>query len=115
MQRPIPWIWIALAAFLLLAPGLAGRLFIDVLEGVTLLVVVGPLLLAGAGVVAWQLAKRRLTTCPACGSVSFGQSVCPACGFVLDPSGPPGATANQPEVTASDATIDVVAQVVDDE
>lgn len=115
MQRPIPWIWIALAALLLLAPGLAGRLVIDVLEGVTLLIVVGPLLLAGAGFVVWQLAKRRLNTCPSCGSVSFGQSVCPACGFVLDPSGSSGAAASQPDVTASDATIDVVAQVVDDE
>lgn len=115
MQRPIPWIWIALAAFLLLAPGLAGRLFIDVLEGVTLLLVLGPLLLAGAGLVAWQLAKRRLTTCPACGSVSFGQSVCPTCGYGLDRAAGQGAPAGQPEVTASDATIDVVAQVVDDE
>ncbi|MCP9792062.1 hypothetical protein [Vulcanococcus limneticus] len=115
MQRPIPWLWIALAAFLLLAPGLAGRLFIDVLEGVTLLVVVGPLLLAGAGLVAWQLVKRRMTTCLACGTVSFGQSVCPACGSALDSSGTPAASTNHPEVTASDATIDVVAQVVDDD
>lgn len=114
MQRPIPWIWIALGAFLLLAPGLAGRLFLDVLEGVTLLVLLGPVLLAGAGFVAWQLVRRRLRSCPACGTVSFGQSICPACGFVLD--GPAaGSTTGSPEVIASDATIDVVAEVVDDE
>lgn len=59
MQRPIPWLWILAIGLLLLAPGLTARLFVDVLEGVTLLLVVGPLLLAGAGLLAWQWAKRR--------------------------------------------------------
>jgi hypothetical protein len=43
MQRPIPWFWIVALAVLLLAPGFAARLFVDVLEGVTLLLVFGPL------------------------------------------------------------------------
>ncbi len=116
MQRPIPWLWFALAAVLLLAPGLVGRLLLNVLEGVTLLLVMGPLLLAGAGVLAWQLAKRRLVTCPACGSVSLGQSACPACGYGFG-AGEPGQAISSPtaEVEASGATIDVVARVVDDE
>ena len=52
MQRPIPWLWITLIGVLLIAPGLAGRLFVDVLEGITLLLVLGPLVLGGAGFLA---------------------------------------------------------------
>ena len=52
MQRPIPWIWITALGLLLLAPGFTARLFVDVLEGFTLLLVFGPLLLAGGGFLA---------------------------------------------------------------
>ena len=83
MQRPLPWFWILAIGLLLLAPGLTARLFVDVLEGVTLLLVVVPLLLAGAGVLAWQWAKRGLTICPACGTPSVGALQCPACGATL--------------------------------
>ena len=83
MQRSIPWFWIVVIGLLLLAPGLTARLFVDVLEGAALLVVVGPLVLAGAGLLAWQWAKRRLTVCPACGTPSLGALQCPACGTSL--------------------------------
>ena len=83
MQRSIPWFWILAIGLLVLAPGLTARLFVDVLEGAALLLVVGPLVLAGAGLLAWQWAKRRLTICPACGTPSFGALVCPACGTSL--------------------------------
>jgi hypothetical protein len=83
MQRPIPWLWILAIGLLLLAPGLTARLFVDVLEGVTLLLVVGPILLAGAGVLAWQWAKRRLKLCPVCGTPSIAALQCPACGTSL--------------------------------
>ncbi len=72
MQRPIPWLWITVIGVLVLAPGFTARLFVDVLEGVTLLLVFGPLVLAGAGFLAWQWFKRRLVTCPACGTPSIG-------------------------------------------
>ena len=49
MQRPVPWFWLIALALLLVAPGLTARLFVDVIEGVTLLLVLGPLVLAGAG------------------------------------------------------------------
>ena len=83
MQRSIPWAWILVIGLLVLAPGLTARLFVDVLEGAALLVVVGPLVLAGAGLLAWQWAKRRLTICPACGTPSLGALQCPACGTSL--------------------------------
>jgi len=83
MQRSIPWFWIVAIGLLVLAPGLTARLFVDVLEGAALLLVVGPLLLAGAGLLAWQWAKRRLTICLACGTPSLGALQCPACGASL--------------------------------
>ena len=113
MQRPIPWLWITVIGVLLLAPGFTARLFVDVLEGVTLLLVFGPLVLAGAGFLAWQWFKRRLVTCPACGMPSIGASVCPACGAALaGPSSPSNRSVDQP---ARDAVIDVqVSEVSDD-
>lgn len=115
MERRIPWLWITIGAFVLLATGLAGRFAVDLLEGVTLLVVLGPLLLAGVGLVAWQILKRRMVTCAACGTPSFGASICPGCGARLDqPEAgfPREAFREQP---ASDAVIDVVVTPVDDE
>jgi len=100
-----PWLWITAIGLLLLAPGFAARLFVDVLEGITLLVVVGPLLLAGAGFLAWQWFKRRIITCPACGTPSVGAVQCPACGAPL--SGSAAAPSVATELEARDAVIDV--------
>lgn len=105
MQRPIPWLWITAIGLLLLAPGFAARLFVDVLEGITLLVVVGPLLLAGAGFLAWKWFKRRIITCPECGTPSVGAVQCPACGAPL--SGSAAAPSVATELEARDAVIDV--------
>lgn len=116
MQRSLPWFWILAIGLLLLAPGLTARLFVDVLEGVTLLLVVGPLLLAGAGLLAWQWAKRRLTVCPACGTPSIGALQCPACGTSLVASGPEAVSIGSPgrDQPASDAVITVdVSEVTD--
>ena len=112
MSRPLPWLWIVLAGVLLLAPGLGGRLFVDVLEGITLLVVVVPLVLAGGGVIGWWWLRRNLIACSVCGATSIGQSQCPACGSPLQGGqGPEGVPLG---VDASDVTIDVVAQSVDE-
>lgn len=81
----IPWVWIALAAVLLLIPGTAGRLLLDVLGGLTLLLILAPLLAAGVGFLAWQVIRDRLSPCPTCGSISFGSELCPACGSPLAP------------------------------
>jgi hypothetical protein len=119
MSRPVPWLWIALAGLLLLAPGLLGRLLVDVLEGITLLVVVLPLVLAGGGVIGWWWLRRNLITCTDCGTTSLGQSQCPACGAPLQAGQDPGTSGSagagaSPGVAASDVTIDVVAQAVDE-
>ncbi|MEB3317765.1 MAG: hypothetical protein VKO39_06455 [Cyanobacteriota bacterium] len=84
MQRSsFPWFWLVLAAIILLLPGTAGRLLLDVLGGVTLLILLLPLLAVGAGFLAWQAFRSRLMTCEACGTTSFGSTLCPACGASL--------------------------------
>ena len=113
MQRPVPWFWLIALALLLIAPGLTARLFVDVIEGVTLVLVLGPLVLAGAGLLVWQWAKRRMTICPACGTPSLGALQCPACGASLVADAPAAATAAEP--AARDAVIDVQVRDVSDD
>lgn len=110
MERRVPWFWLIAIGLLLLAPGFVGRLAIDVLEGVTLFLVLGPLVLAGAGVLAWQLLKRRLHTCDVCGTTSLAVAQCPACGALWTTAD--GAAASSvgrsgTTVSASEAVIDV--------
>lgn len=113
MQRPVPWFWLIALALLLVAPGLTARLFVDVIEGVTLVLVLGPLVLAGAGLLVWQWAKRRMTICPACGTPSLGALQCPACGASLVEDAPSSATTAEP--AARDAVIDVQVRDVSDD
>ena len=113
MQRPIPWLWITAIALLLLAPGFTARLFVDVLEGVTLLLVFGPLVLAGGGFFAWQWFKRRVVTCAVCGTPSLGASTCLGCGAPLSEV---DADRSQPvDQPASTAVIDVQVSDISEE
>lgn len=80
MQRSNTWIWLLLVALLLLAPGPLGRFVLDLVGGLTLALLLLPLLLGAAGFVAWQVIQRRLRTCPACGFTSMAIDSCPACG-----------------------------------
>jgi hypothetical protein len=130
MQRPsIPWFWILIAAILLLAPGPAGRLLLDLLGGITITILVAPLLLAAVGFVGWQILQRRIRQCPACGFSGVGGTVCPACGTLYqqgsngngsagEPLGTPEATAQVVDrlvdLDASQVTIDVRATDVED-
>ncbi|MFM1811385.1 MAG: hypothetical protein RLZZ336_323 [Cyanobacteriota bacterium] len=117
MQNRISWWWWLVLALVLLAPGPAGRLLLDVVGGLTLLAVLLPLVLGGGAWIAWQVIQRRLRTCPACGFRSLGTEVCPACGTLLtaeaDTDGPNGAAASTgPRFDASDVTVDVSATEV---
>ena len=111
MERKIPWVWIVMAGLLLLAPGTFGRLFLDLAEGLTLTILVLPLILGIGGFVGWQLLQRRLKPCPACGFVSSGLDICPACGASL--ANGSGGSGSAEFIDASTATIDV--EVVDEE
>jgi hypothetical protein len=110
MNRSLPWGWILLAGLLLLIPGPAGRLLLDILGGLTLTLLLLPLFLGAAALIGWRLLSRRLVTCSACGAPSIGMSQCPSCGASMSAS---GASNVDGDVDASSATITVDAVAVD--
>ena len=101
-----------LALLLLLAPGPAGRFVLDLLGGITLLLVLLPLLLGAAGFVAWQVIQRRLRTCEACGFASMEKEFCPACGNAFAATTAGAESGEQFDV--SNVTIDVQVLSEDD-
>ncbi|WP_255140691.1 zinc ribbon domain-containing protein [Synechococcus sp. Lug-A] len=103
MERRIPWVWILLGALLLLAPGPAGRLILDLLGGLTLIIVLLPFLLAGGGWVAWRIISSRVRTCPTCGLTTLSAVNCPACGSRLDLDGPQARGVDQQTQAPMDA------------
>ena len=110
MNRSLPWGWILLAGLLLLIPGPAGRLLLNILGGLTLTLLLLPLLLGAAALIGWRLLSRRLVTCSACGTPSIGMSQCPSCGAPMSVA---GASDIDGDVDASSATITVDAVAVD--
>lgn len=110
MQRSNTWIWLLLAALLLLAPGPLGRFVLDLVGGITLALLLLPLLLGAAGFVAWQVMQRRLRTCPACGFTSMASDLCPACGTSFGDD--IDVTSSVDQLDVSNVTIDV--EVVED-
>jgi hypothetical protein len=110
MSRSLPWFWIALAALLLLAPSPAGRLLLDLIGGLTLTLLLLPLLLGAAGFVAWQVLQSRARTCAVCGFRGIAQDHCPACGAPYEGFSDAGSA--PADLDASKATIDV--EVIDE-
>ncbi len=124
MEGRIPWLWIGVAVALLLIPTSAGRVLLDVIGGLTLLLLLLPLLAGGVALIGWQLVRRRLRTCPGCGFTSLGTDVCPACGSSFStaettgsPSGPDAPSfwgaGEREEIDARDVTINVEAVDLD--
>jgi len=117
MLNRLPWWWFVVLALLLLAPGPASRLLLDVVGGVTLLVIGLPVALGGVGLLAWFVLQRRLRTCTACGFRSLGSDVCPACGTVFSVDEPQAASSaravSDTSFDARDLTVDVTAIDVD--
>jgi hypothetical protein len=114
MGRPSPWLWLLLA-LLLLAPTPIGRLLLDLLGGLTLTLLLLPLLAGGAALIGWQLLKRRLRTCPSCGTASLGQPVCPACGTLLDPGQGGDSNRGSVDIDPRNVTINVEATDVEND
>lgn len=121
MPRSFPWFWIALAGLLLLLPGPAGRFLLDLVGGITLTLILLPLLAGGAALIGWQVLRSRLRTCEVCGVSSLAPDSCPACGSPYhragtDPQEPGGSTGTASgwlgrdgEIDARTATISVEA------
>ena len=105
MERRIPWVWIVLGALILLAPGPAGRLILDLLGGLTLVIVLLPFLLAGGGWLAWRILSSRVRTCSNCGLTTMAVEQCPACGSRLDPDGPSSRGSDRQSQALADARL----------
>ena len=88
MNRPPAILWLVL--LLLLLPTAAGRILIDVVGGVALVLIAVPLILTGLAWIGWKLLQMQAT------------STSPATS---------GSSANG-SVPASDVTIDISAQEV---
>ncbi|MFN7898762.1 MAG: hypothetical protein ACK5N0_03725 [Synechococcaceae cyanobacterium] len=128
MNRSLVTVWLLIALVLLVLPGPAGRLLLDLLGGLTLLLLLTPLLLAGLGLLAWRLLSSRVRNCRHCGVSTFRAdlSLCPACGCREaagdDVGGWPAESSAMEsllgfvdkEIPASDVTITVKATGVDD-
>ena len=110
IQRTNSWIWLLLAALLLLGPGPLGRFVLDLVGGITLALLLLPLLLGAAGFVAWQVIQKRLRTCSTCGFTSMATDICPACGTPFGDGIDAASPVDQLDV--SNVTIDV--EVVED-
>ena len=91
MNRPPAILWLIL--LLLLLPTAAGRILLDVVGGVALVLVAVPLLLTGLGWIGWKLLQMQATSASASASTVGGPQ-----------------TTTSP---ASEVTIDITAQNVD--
>ena len=94
MNRPTAILWLIL--LLLLLPTAAGRILLDVVGGVALVLVAVPLLLTGLGWIGWKLLQMQATTAAA--PAGAGSTV---------------GTSTEASVPASQVTIDVTAQDVE--
>ena len=111
MNRPPTLLWFAVLLLLLL-PTTAGRVLLDLVGGLALVLLAVPLLLTGLGWIGWKVLQSRMVSCPACGTASIkGVDRCPVCGTSM-PVDSSGAAPSDPAVPASDVTIDVTAQEV---
>ena len=112
MSRPLPWLWIALALIVLLLPMPAGRFLLDLLGGLTLTLLLLPVLLGAAGWIGWQILRSRLRSCTVCGVTSFSQQICPACGSSLQDDGVKAAghptTAQELDVSQMTINVDAI-------
>ena len=116
MSRPLPWFWIALAAVLLLLPMPLGRFLLDLLGGLTLTLLLLPLLAGAAGWIGWQILRSRLRPCPVCGVTSLSRDLCPACGSPMDSTAgfdSSGLASSRAEIDVSQVTINVEAVEVE--
>jgi len=115
MSRPLPWFWIALAAVLLLLPMPLGRFLLDLLGGLTLTLLLLPVLAGAAAWIGWQVLRSRLHPCPVCGVSSLAADICPACGasMQVDAGMTAGFASSPGDLDASQVTINVEAVEVD--
>ena len=83
MQRRPPWLLVGALAALILLPGPTLRLLLGLAKGLSLLLLLPPLLAGVAGLAGWLWWRRlqaRIRQCPSCGISTMNTTTCPACG-----------------------------------
>ena len=108
MNKPSSLIWMVFILLLIL-PTPAGKLFIDLVGGIFLIITILPLILGGIGWFAWKRLQSQVQTCEACGS-SFLNSptLCPICGTTIK-----NTVDILENIPASAATIDIKSEDID--
>ena len=108
MNKPSSLIWMVLILLIIL-PTPAGKVIIDLVSGIFLIITIIPLILGGIGWFAWKRIQSQLQTCEACGSTFLNsQMICPICGTPI--------TKNDDileNIPASAATIDIKSEELD--
>ena len=84
MNRPLAILWLVL--LLLLLPTAAGRILIDVVGGVALVLIAVPLILTGLGWIGWKLLQLQATRTSASTSASSANASVPASDVTIDVS-----------------------------
>ena len=83
MNKPYSLIWMAIILILIL-PSPAGKFIIDLAGGIFLIITLIPLILGGAGWIAWKRIQSKMQTCEVCGSNFLNtQTICPICGTTI--------------------------------
>ncbi len=102
MNRNSSIVWLILAGFLLL-PTAFGRIILDLAGGLIFIIIAIPILLSGAGWIAWRIIQSRMIRCKNCGiTILNSTQQCPACGSKVSNNNKSNDT-----VPASSATIDI--------
>ena len=84
MNRPPAILWLVL--LLLLLPTAAGRILLDVVGGVALVLIAVPLILTGLGWIGWKLLQMQATRTSASTSASSANASVPASDVTIDVS-----------------------------
>lgn len=107
-SSPPLWPWLLLPLVVLLLPGELRRLLLDLLGGITLALLLLPLVGGGLAFLAWRVLRSRLRTCRACGLSSLGGgSLCPACGTPYSTDGVPEELSDARHATINVEAVDV--------
>ena len=94
---------------LIILPTPAGKVIIDLVSGIFLIITIIPLILGGIGWFTWKRIQSKVQTCDACGSTFLNsQMICPICGTTIKKN-----TNILENIPASAATIDIKSEELD--
>ena len=102
MNKPSSLLWVVFI-FLLILPTPVGKFILDLAGGIFIVIATIPIILGGAGWIAWKRIQSKVKTCQACGTSFFNDQItCPICGQVMQDN-----KDNLENIPASNATIDI--------